>query len=442
MAGPYYVRSSDGNDGDNGLSWINAKATFGAAVALAAAGERIYVDDDHQETLVADTTYTFAGTEGVPVEVFVVTTDTTDAVSNYNSVTQWIEGSTNGKHIIIAGEVYFWGIYLVWGDGNGEFISNSKTVVFEKSKIKLDEITGDYFGISSDNTIFRLLNTDIEFSDPQAHFKVGFPSSFIWHGGTLTGDQDRLIHVDARGPYIEIIGVDLSSIDGGTIIDVVSTSERFFAYLSGIKLHATNEPTLIDEGPERNAIIHMDMFDQSDQNALYRFRREFQYGHVQDETTLIVSGKGLYDGTNEFSVEMVSRAAPTPTFYDPFRYELPAKRVTGLASGKTFTVYILKNGNGGQPAALNDDEVWLEVAYPDNTTAQYNIQTDKKASPTIAAAAQTDDAGRWTGETNGREQKLEVTVASSAGKAGPCRFWVCLANSNETIYVCPEVIVS
>ena len=441
MAGPWYLRSSDGNDVDDGLSWANACATMSGVLAKAvAAGDVIYVDDDHQETLAADTTWTFPGTEGVPNKVIVVTTDTTTAVASYNCTNQKIEGDTNSAHIIIIGEVYFWGICLEWGDSTLNAIDNGKTVTFENSNILMTNLFAEFIGIYHDNSTLVLINSDIDFSSNAGdHFYMSYPCNFIWRGGTLTGDIDNLIKTYIEASYIEIIGVDLSAMVGGNIIILGVGNERLRAVLKGIKLNAT-PPNFISEAPERVSAALLDIADSG--NTVYKFRREFQYGYAMEEITLTVAGKALYDGSNPFSVKMVSRAAPTPTLYDPWRYHLATKRVTGLGSGKTFTVYILENGNGGQPSAWNDDDVWLEVVYPDDSTAQFNIQSDRIATPTTTPAAQTDDVDRWQNETNGREQKLEVTVANGAGKDGPCEFWICMAQANKTLYVCPEVIVS
>lgn len=442
MAGPYYVRSSDGNDVDDGLSWANAKATFGAAVTLAAAGERIYVDDDHQETLAVDTTYTFAGTEGNPVKVIVVTTDTTTAVANYNSANQWIEGDTNNAHIIMVGEVYFWGIYLEWGDGNLSVFADGKTHIFEKCKLELNETAGDYFQVGEDNTALKLIDTDVAFVDSGARLQLRSPSSFIWRGGILTGNVDSLIDIYLEGPSVEIIGVDLSAMVGGTIIEIIETDERFRAVLKGIKLNAT-PPALITAGisPERGSEIIMDIADNG--NTIYKFRREYQYGYAQDETSKVITGKALYDGTNEFTVKMVSRATPTPTFYDPWRYHLTTLRETGFAANRTYTVHIAQDHASVQPDALENDEIWLEVVYPDDSTAKYNITNDKIATPTTTPAAQTTSTESWEGlAATTRLQELAVTVNSADGKNGPVEIWVCLAKESKTVYVCPEVYIS
>lgn len=441
MAGPYYVRSSDGNDADSGLSWSLAKATFGAAVALAAAGERIYVDDDHQETLAGDTTYTFAGTEGVPVEVIVVTTDTTTAVSNYNASNQWIEGDTNDAHIAFGGEAYFWGIFFEYGDG---YIikTDGKTAVFENSCIKMDKLGAEMYTLNGDNTTWKMINSDLIFTHADQKISIYNPVNFIWRGGTLTFDIGVLINVGLEGPVIEITGVDLSSMSGGTILAIDETIETFSATIKGVKLNAT-PPDLITSGisPERNSKILMDIADNG--NTVYKFRREFQYGYAQDETTKVITGKALYDGTNEFTAKMVSRATPTPTFYDPWRYHLTTLRETGFAASRTYTIHIAQDHASVQPDALDDDEMWLEVVYPDDSTAQYNIKTDKIATPTTTPAAQTASTETWEGlAATTRLQELSVQVDAADGKNGPVEIWVCLAKESKTVYVCPEVYVS
>ena len=442
MAGPYYVRSSDGNDGDSGLSWSLAKATFGAAVALAAAGERIYVDDDHKETLGIATTYTFAGTEGIPVEVIVVETDTTTAVATYNATNQYIEGDTNNVSIDIRGEVYFWGICLEPG-ATGSAFAVDKTATFEKCKIIQSFGTGYQTIKNGDNSSIVFINTDLEFNGVGGRLSItGDGGKFIWHGGTLTGNQTTLLRSGGHPGYIELIGVDLSSMVGGTIFEIFETSDGFIANLKGLKLNAT-PAALITAGisPERGSQILMDIADNG--NIVYKFRREYQYGYAQDETTKVITGKALYDGTNEFTAKMVSRATPTPTFYDPWRYHLTTLRETGFAASRTYTVHIAQDHASVQPDALDDDEIWLEVVYPDDASALSNIKTDKIATPTTTPAAQTASTETWAGlDTTTRLQKLEVQIDAADGKNGPVEIWVCLAKESKTVYVCPEVYVS
>lgn len=442
MAGPWYLRSSDGGDGDSGLSWALAKATMAGVLAEAvAAGDIIYVDDDHQEQVATDTTYTFPGTEGNPVKVIVVETDTTTAVSNYNASNQWISGDTNNAHIIFAGEVYFWGVYIEQGD-NASVKIDGKTAILENSKIKQTQTGVDYIGLSGDNSTVIYINSDIEFSNAAQSISLVGPVNFIWRGGTLGSDQDNLFILHQESPRVEVIGVDLSIMAGGTLLSIDETDERCIVCLKGLTLNATH-PDLITSGisPERNSEVLMDIADNG--NTVYKFRREYQYGYAQDETIKVITGKALYDGTNEFTAKMISRATPTSTFYDPWRYHLTTLRETGFAASRTYTVHIAQDHADTQPDALNDDEIWLEVVYPDDATAQYNIKSDKIATPTITPAAQTTSTETWAGlAATTRLQELSVQIDAADGKNGPVEIWVCLAKESKTVYVCPEVYVS
>lgn len=446
MAGPWYLRSSDGDDLDSGLSWALAKATMAGVLAEAvAAGDIIYVDDDHQEEVAADTTYIFPGTEGVPNKVIVVETDTTTAVANYNCTNQYISGDTNNAHINIDGEVYFWGMCLKQGDAAASFISDGKTVTFENSIITQTAAFTDPISVGTDDgSKWVMITSDIDMSATTAGMiEVKGPTSFLWRGGTFIGNPDNVFDLKFDGPHLEVTGVDFPSVVGGNLIKLLQgADDNATAYLKGIKLNAS-APTLITDGvhPNNAAKFIMDIADNG--STVYKFRREYQYGYAQDETIKVITGKALYDGTNEFTAKMVSRATPTPTFYNPWRYHLTTLRETGFAASRTYTVHIAQDHASVQPDALDNDEIWLEVVYPDDSTAQYNIKTDKIATPTTTPAAQTTSTETWEGlAATTRLQELAVQIDAAAGKNGPVEIWVCLAKESKTVYVCPEVYVS
>ena len=68
----YYLRSSGGSDADDGLTWANAKATMAGVLAIPiAAGDRVFVRNDHSETTGAQT-WVFPGTPAAPNQVICV----------------------------------------------------------------------------------------------------------------------------------------------------------------------------------------------------------------------------------------------------------------------------------------------------------------------------------------------------------------------------------
>jgi len=439
MAGPYYVRSSDGNDGDDGLSWANAFATLKKAEETAAAGETVYMDDDHQETLAANTLYTFNGTSGNPVRVIVVETDTTTAVASYNCTNQEISGDANNVYIYISGEVYFWGICLEWGHAVAGIIRGGYAITFEKSKIKVTTACGVVVGITDQGTILILIDTDVEFSHAATRFYIQSSNFIVMRGGSLGLDVSYPFNPTGLGADFDLLGVDASAMAGDNLFTFAAGYTVGRYRMKGLKLHATSPAGIAGGVPPLRGDIYMDLWDEADQSNVHKFRKEFWGGYAMEETTLTVADKGLYDGTNPFSVKLVSRAAGYLEFCHPWRYHLATQRVD--VNNKTVTAYILQQGNGGQPAALDDDEVWLEVAYPNQTAGGFLLQNDRMATPTTTPVAQADDAGRWQNETNGREQKLEVAIGDVA-KEGPVEFWIYCAKANTTIYVCPEVAIA
>jgi len=419
-------------------TWDNAHGKIAWVCLVPAAGEILHVEQYHKETLTPVNLY-FNGTEGNPVKVIVVDKATDIAVADYNSTNQYI---TYDSYTRFYGELYFWGFCII-NTCQFPILSSGYTTILEKSFIKFDHTTSSKgISVNGDNTTLKLIDSDLEFGGSGQYVYVNGPSTFIWRGGSLTYDIDKLVSVGIEGPYVEITGVDLSAMIDGVIFDIYEGDERFHAYLKGIKLNAT-QPALITAGisPERHSQILMDIADSG--NTVYKFRREYQYGYAQDETTKVITGKALYDGTNEFTAKMVSRATPTPTFYDPWRYHLTTLRETGFAASRTYTVHIAQDHASVQPDALDDDEIWLEVVYPDDSTAQYNIKTDKIATPTTTPAAQTTSTETWEGLlSTTRLQELAVQIDAAAGKNGPVEIWVCLAKESKTVYVCPEVYVS
>lgn len=427
-------------------TWANAHGKIKWITLVPAAGEVLHIDDGHAETPSTET-WIFNGTVGNPVKIICVDKATDSAVSSYPA-SALIDFGAAGD-LTMYGCVYFWGMYLKIGD-DITFGSNTvdSDITFEKSKIYLAFI-GSRFIVTNYDLVLNLISTNVEFANVAGYIDLSPHSAgFNWIGGTLNDtlstNQTKVFNVsgsEGRGIAIIVKGVDLSCITGGDLIKITGKVAGLIE-LHGVKLNST-PPTFITT----NAGIHplskfsMDIADSG--NTVYKFRRECQYGYAQDETTKVITGKALYDGTNEFTAKMVSRATPTPTFYDPWRYHLTTLRETGFAASRTYTVHIAQDHASVQPDALDDDEIWLEVVYPDDTTAQYNIKTDKIATPTTTPAAQTTSTETWEGLlSTTRLQKLEVQIDAADGKNGPVEIWVCLAKESKTVYVCPKVYVS
>lgn len=423
-------------------TWANAHGKMKWIALVPAAGEILHVDDGHAEIPPSTEIWTFNGVKGNPVQIIVVDKATDNAVSDY-TVSALVDFGIN-YDVTITGFVYLWGFHLKMGDDLA--VGLNSTIVFEKSKI-YSTGSASIVGVSANETVLQLNDVDIEANTTGFYFKIDSNGTGLdWRGGKLIGNVLKLIlfnTTDGRASFARIVGVDISEMVGGTIVSCTSADPLLGAiHLSGLKLNA-NIPDLLtsSNGIQNMGEVLMDIADSG--STVYKFRREYQFGYAQDETSKVITGKALYDGTNEFTAKMVSRATPPPTSYDPWRYHLTTLRETGFAASRTYTVHIAQDHASVQPDALNDDEIWLEVVYPDDTTSQYNIKTDKIATPTTTPAAQTTSTETWEGlAATTRLQELSVQIDAADGKNGPVEIWVCLAKESKTVYVCPEVYVS
>ena len=114
MAGPYYVRSTDGDNASDGLSWANAKATIVGAAAVMAAGERCWISQVHAETQASSMTITSPGTAAAPCE-FLCGNDAAEpptALATTATVT-----TTGANSINISGSLYCYGLTVSAGTG-------------------------------------------------------------------------------------------------------------------------------------------------------------------------------------------------------------------------------------------------------------------------------------------------------------------------------------
>jgi hypothetical protein len=73
-----YLRSTDGDDADNGTTWALAKATLASAVTAAGTGGLIYVSKSHAETYSSTATTDFGGTSAADTVLVLAVDDAGD----------------------------------------------------------------------------------------------------------------------------------------------------------------------------------------------------------------------------------------------------------------------------------------------------------------------------------------------------------------------------
>lgn len=444
--GNIYVRSTDGNDADNGSTWALAKATLAGAGAIDAAGDTIYLSQAHAESSASSQTIALAGTKSSPVLVIAGN----DAAEPPTGTATASVTTTGLNPITISGNAYFKGINFSCGSGVGNiqmYVNNVGTTadayeVFEDCELannangstSLINICG---GASNSETVKTVLkNSHMKVSNASALIDVY--GMFEWRGGSLLSGHastSKLFRTGStsRPTVTEVSSVDLSNMPASCPLVDATRAGRWSFF--ECKLPTSWTGGLITGTPTVGFRAEMYNCDSADTN--YRLWVEDYAGSIRDETTLVMTG-GATDGTTPISWKMATTANANEYVAQLRSPDMAVWNETTAAS-KTVTVEILHDS----ATNLTDAEVWLEVEYLGTSGVPLGtIASDKRATVLTTAADQTASSVTWTttGMTNPNKQKLSVTFTPQ--EKGFFVGRVFLAKASKTIYVDPEMTVS
>lgn len=430
-----YVRSTDGNDADNGSTWALAKATLTGAANADTAGDNIYLSSVHSDTTSAAIILNFAGTTASPVKVISANDSaeppTTAAIGA-------VVSTTGNSSITINGCVYMYGITFNCGTGaNSVSLNLNNTTGFESTyeKCTFNLVgTGGSAVISttpgSSNCKTMLKDCDVRFYSASGKINPN-RGILTWDGGSLvsgTSSPTVLFGNGSASGRCEILvsGVDLSA--AGSSMNIFQGDGGGGHYvIRNSKLPASWSGSLLSGTIAAGARAEMHNCDSADTN--YRFWIEDFAGSVKSETTLVKSG-GSSDGTTPYSMKMTTSAnAEYPTIV--LKSPDISKWNEVVGSSIVVTVDILSDS----VANLQDNDVWLEVQYLGTSGFPVTtVITDSKSNPLVASADQDTSTATWTttGMSNPNEQKLSVTLTPQ--EKGYIQARVCSALASTTIY--------
>lgn len=429
--------------GDTAYGWTAAHARMNPALAWMAAGDTLYVSNNHAETGTAAITLTFPGTAAAPNEIICATDTATPPTAQATTATV----TTTGNQVFsFAGFAYIQGITFATATTSPSqgFLSQSPWwFKFENCQLKLTSGSAARwkFGekaTGTDGEMIELVNTTFSFaaSTQGIIFScrvrwIDTPNAIV---GTAPGTLFPLVSSGDTGD-IYLRGIDLSAITGATnyLVDPSATGPNVVRF-ENCKLGAsvsifdpTNVP--VDQGGTDVDVVNCDSADTN-----YRYNKIRYQGQIYHETT-IVKLAGASDGTTNISRKMVTTANAkfvTPLVSDPI--------ITWNDSvgALTATVEIVNDGS-----TLTDAEVWLEIEYLGTSGFPLaSFASDSKTDVLASAANQTTSTVSWTttGLTTPVKQKLAVSFTTA--EKGPILARVCLAKASQTIYFDPKMTIA
>jgi len=446
MAGPYYVRSTDGSDASDGLTWANAKATLVGALAVAAAGERIWVSQVHAETQTTEMALTSAGTAASPIDILCGNDGAEPPTALATTATVTV---TSGGNINFAGFAYSYGLSFSVGtlDNNRMYSWESASPwawTYEQCVFTLNTthpnpryLIGNWANNADDQRI-RFVNSKPRFGATTQAIECqrGF-IEFIGGAAADTGTVPTTLFKSdyaqaAQFAVTQLRGVDLSAFGSGK--NLVAVSSPGIYVFSNCKLGASVAVTTGTNPGQGGPLVWLDNCDSAD--TQYRMQRHQYEGDVYSETTVVRTG-GASDGTTPLAHKMVSSANAKFSFplYGP---EMVIWN-DAVGSSQTVTCEILHDS----VTNLQDDEVWLETEYLGTSGFPLSLFANDRAADILATPAdQAASSETWTttGMTNPNKQKLVTTQTPQEKGWYRCR--VALAKASYTVYACPKLAVA
>ena len=446
-----YLRSTDGDDGDDGSTWALAKATLTAALAAAGAGGTVYVSQNHAESQASDMVLTASSSSGSISGIICVQDGGGSPAEPPTTVATTATVSTTGSTpISFVGFGYVYGITFSAGT-----LGNSNNINFQSTAPwwwKLENclltfagsITSSRVDIGAgssgiDGQLLELVNTPIELL--YVTQLIDLNANLIWRNtaSALPGVAPTLlfrpVHITSD---VLLHGVDLSTAGSGKTLFSSSVDGAHKIKFVNCKFGASvviAGGTVASQGATEVEVVNCDSADTN-----YRYYKKVYQGEIFQETTIVRTG-GASDGTTPISRKMVSTS--DSRFESPLVLEGLYVWNETVGSSVTVTVEIILDDISG---ALNDDEVWLEIEYLGTSGFPLSLFASDRAADILASpAAQESSSVAWTttGLTTPLKQKLSVTFTPQEKGYIIGRVMLATqAGGSVTLYVCPEMDLS
>lgn len=431
-----YVRSTDGNNSDNGTTWALAKADLTGAAAIDAAGDTIWVSQNHAESTAAAITFSWAGTASSPVKILCGNDAAEPPTSFSSAATVTTTGGTS--NILISGSCYVQGINFV--SSNNIKLNNTGGVQFYKDcQFKLNSTGGDMtptlVNVVSKTTLkncsFYFTNSQNTFTAQHCiHIDGGSIAS-----GTTSPTNFLRAGVDGRGGTVLVENFDFTNASSSMNLVGGSLLASGSIVFRNCKLPASWSGSLVN-GTIAAPGLRVSMYNCDNANTNYLTTITDYSGDIYSGTLHVRTG-GATDGTTSLSWSMQSRS--TATEYFPLYSDDIAIWNETTGSSVTVTVDILNT----TATNLKDNEIWLEVKYAGTSGYPLGVGiNDSRADLLTTAADQTTSSATWdtSGIPNNTKQKLSVTFTPQ--KKGWIIGRVALAKASATVYVDPLLQLS
>ena len=417
-------------------TWAKAATTLATALGAEAAGDRILIGSAYTQTT-AGLTVSMAGSLTSPVQVLSGTKGATSGLTALGAGAVIASSSA----LTVNGSGYVYGVswqntaagssVMTFGAAAGE------TQVYDDCEFIVAGAGGSTWvnlgvnvsgsGVVGKTTLRNCrmrLGAAAQFISPQGDV---FIQGLTWLAGGVAPTRLFETYASNRTLNLVVEGADLTNIGtASNLYGDITTGARVLFRDVLLPSGWTGAP-IADANLATGARVELWNY-RVGASSWNRFWIRDAQCTLTAETVIVRTG-GADDENGFYSVRMVT----TPNCAWPMAEARTMDfRVPNATTGSniTLTAQIIRDS----VAALNDNEVWLEVEEPDGT-----VTRDSMTNVLSTPAAQTASSHTWvtTGMSNPNRQQLEVTINPSRPGVLLCRV-VCVLPS-ATIYVCPKI---
>jgi hypothetical protein len=434
-----FVRSSDGNDADDGTTWALADATLTGAAATDAAGDVIWVSEVHSESTAGAILLSWAGTTVSPTRILCGD----DAAEPPTALATTATVETTGANAITVGNtgaIYVYGITFTSGVGdttNDDVVMTSTATqqVYEQCTFSLASTgAGSRIAFCEDASGLCIVkHCTFNFTQTGHALALTAGKAQVYDCIT-TGSAITLLLAPSLNTKILFSGCNFSSM--ASSMNITNTTVDGVTFLiRNCKLPASWSGSVNSSTPGDGSVYELHNCDSGDTN--YRYQRKTQFGIIDSDTTNVRTG-GASDGVTPLSWKMASNADAEWNHQTLDTGEIVRWNET-VGSALTATIEILHDS----VTNMTNQQIWLEVQYLGTSGFPLGVFINDSSGDYLSSAAdQTASSETWntTGLTNPNKQKLSVTFTPQ--EKGFLHATIRVAMASKSVWVDPLVTVT
>lgn len=436
----FYVRSTDGNDADDGSTWALAKATLQAVVTAAGAAGVVFFSQVHAEAPVG-VTITLPTTPGLKILCGNDAAEPPTALTTGGKI-----ASTGNAGVVINGFGYIYGLEVQAGVSGGGSNSN---ISLGGGNVPCHQVW--------DNCKFNLLNasaTLIDVGGAAATTNDDIKLEIL--GGSLAtfkfsavGQSVRFrdgrfvlsnITIDAAGSapttlfkfvasVASIVVVQASDLTGKTWTNLVDLSAAAPSSLDviGCKLPASFTPSIGTIPGAGGPVLRIHRCNNGDTQS-YFYEGQYE-GSSEYASTIYRTAGAQDDDSTHFSCKMISSA--NTKLWDPLRSPKFSIPITAVGSSVTVTAYLAVDGSA---PTLDNSGVWMEILeYTTSGVPLGVVQSSRVADVLTATANLSTSTEGWTG-LGGTNAKFQIALSFTPQEKGSYVAQIVIAEASRTLY--------